>query len=131
VTDGDTLFAEDSFVLTVTSGADNYASWAAAQVPPVTGGPDGDDNNNGVKNLIEYALADGQERGTLSGSTITFTKRGAPYGTDLTYEIETSDDLGISDAWATVTPDVNDASTISYTLQNPGDNFARLKVTQN
>jgi hypothetical protein len=29
-----------------------------------------------VPNLVEYALADGAERGVLSGTNITFTKRG-------------------------------------------------------
>ena len=111
-------------------GGNDYAGWAALQVPPITGGPNGDDDNDGVKNLIEYALADGQERGTLTGSTLSFTKRGAPYGGDLVYAIETSEDLGFSDLWSTATPDVNNATTISFTLQNPGDNFARLKVTQ-
>jgi autotransporter-associated beta strand protein len=124
----------DSFsgtgTLTVGASANNYASWAALQMPPVTEGPNGDDDKDGVKNLVEYALADGQERGTLTGTSLSFTKRGAPYGGDLTYAIETSDDLGISDPWTTVTPTLDDASTISYTLQNPGDNFARLKVIQ-
>jgi len=118
--------------LTVANGpsADNYASWAALQVPPVTEGANGDDDKDGVKNLVEYALADGQERGTLTGNSLSFTKRGAPYGGDLTYEIETSENLGVSDPWATVTPTVDNATTISYTLQDPGDNFARLKVIQ-
>lgn len=116
--------------LTVATGpvSNNYTSWASLN--GVTGGPNGDSDNDGVKNLVEYALADGQERGTLTGNTLGFTKRGAPWGTDLTYEIETSDNLGISDPWSPVTPDVNNATTISFTLQNPGDNFGRLKVTQ-
>ena len=118
--------------LTVATGpsSNNYASWAALQVPPVTEGANGDDDKDGVKNLIEYALADGQELGSLTGNSLSFTKRGAPYGGDLTYEIETSENLGVSDPWATVTPTVDNATTISYTLQNPGDNFARLKVIQ-
>jgi fibronectin-binding autotransporter adhesin len=118
--------------LTVATGpsSNNYASWAALQVPPVTEGANGDDDKDGVKNLIEYALADGQELGSLTGNSLSFTKRGAPYGGDLTYEIETSENLGVSDPWATVTPTVDNATTISYTLQDPGDNFARLKVIQ-
>ena len=126
VTDGGALTAVDTFTLTVT---DNYLSWATLN--GVTGGPNGDSDNDGVKNLVEYALVNGGERGVLSGYTVTFTKRGAPYGTDLTYSIETSGDLGISDPWQAATPDVNNPITISYTLQNPGDNFARLKVNQN
>ena len=80
VTDGGGLFAEDTFTLTVT---DNYLSWATAN--SVTGGVNGDSDNDGVKNLVEYALVNGGERGVLSGNTITFTKRGGVYGSDLTY----------------------------------------------
>ncbi|MEY4246269.1 MAG: hypothetical protein RLZZ245_3854, partial [Verrucomicrobiota bacterium] len=92
--------------------ANNYASWAASQTPPVTGGENGDDDNDGVKNLIEYALTDGGEHGVLSGNTITFTKRGAPYGGDLTYEIETSTDLGITDDWEPVISNVTANDTL-------------------
>ena len=127
----DPAFGGKAVTLTIAGAANDYASWASSQVPPVTGGPNGDSDSDGVRNLIEYALVDGGERGVVSGNTITFTKRGAPYGTDITYAIETSEDLGISDPWSAATPDVNDATTISYTLQNPGDNFARLKITQN
>ena len=83
-----------SQVLTVQASGtvtDNYLSWATAN--GVTGGDNGDSDNDGVKNLVEYALVNGGERGVLSGNTITFTKRGAPYGSDLTYGIETSTDL--------------------------------------
>jgi autotransporter-associated beta strand protein len=125
----DTASSPDRLLLTVTA-ANNYASWAASQVPPVVEGSNGDDDKDGVKNLIEYALADGQERGTLTGTSLSFAKRGGVYGGDITYEIESSDNLGISDPWSTVTPTLDNASTISYTLPNPGDNFARLKVVQ-
>jgi hypothetical protein len=126
-----TYFTGSGVVNVVPFVANDFAAWAASQSPPVTGGPNGDDDHDGVKNLIEYALADGQERGTLTGLTLSYTKRGAPWGSDITYAIETSEDLGISDQWQPATPDTNDPSTISYTLQNPGDNFARLKVSQN
>jgi hypothetical protein len=115
----------------ITPVTNDFAAWAASQSPPITGGPDGDSDNDGVKNLIEYALADGHERGSFTGSTLSFTKRGAPWGSDITYSIETSEDLGISDPWQAATTTVNNPTTISYTLQNPGDNFARLKVSQN
>lgn len=71
--------------------ANNYASWA--NLNGVIGGPANDDDNDGIANLLEYALIDGGERGVLNGNTITFTKRGAPYGNDLTYIIETSETL--------------------------------------
>jgi autotransporter-associated beta strand protein len=129
VTDGGGLFAEDTFTLTVT---DNYLSWATAN--NVTGGPNGDHDNDGVKNLVEYALVDGGERGVFSGNTITFTKRGAPYGTDLTYIIETSETLQAG-SWAdevTHGPGLLISNpTISYTFTpgTPDKKFARLKVS--
>lgn len=111
--------------------ANNYASWAASQVPPVTGGPNGDDDNDGVKNLIEYALADGGARGALSGNTITFTKRGPPYGGDLTYIIEISVTLE-ADSWspAVTHGPAQLGSDISYTFGPDSlvKEFARLKV---
>jgi hypothetical protein len=115
------------------SVGDNYASWAASQVPPVTGGENGDDDNDGVKNLVEYALVTGGERGVLSGNTITFTKRGGVYGSDLTYIIETSETL--SDPWLpAVTHGLAElGSPISYDLAPaPGTpkKFARLKVVK-
>ncbi|GAA5483379.1 hypothetical protein Hsar01_02610 [Haloferula sargassicola] len=111
-----------------------YADWAALN--GVTEGPDGDDDMDGIANLIEYALGlDPQvgngSPGTFDGSTLSFTKS-ATERTDVTYTIETSSDLGVSDPWTPVTADTNDASTISYTLPTSGARlFARLVVTQN
>ncbi len=112
----------------------NYTTWADSRTPPVTGGPNGDSDNDGVKNLIEYALADGQERGSFTGDTLSFTKRGAPWGTDITYDIETSTTLETG-SWTTLAkpPVVEDPGSISYTFTpGPGlpENFGRLKVTQ-
>ena len=111
--------------------ADNYASWAASQFPPVIGGPNGDDDKDGVKNLVEYALTNGGERGVFSGNTLTFTKRGAPYGGDLSYIIETSETLE-PDSWspavthgpAQADPDIS----YTFTPSSPLRKFARLKV---
>lgn len=127
-------FALDaSGFLTATSSGSDYSTWASTQVPPVTGGPDGDSDNDGVKNLIEYALVDGGERGVLGGNTITFTKRGAPWGTDITYDIETSLTLEIG-SWSTEAkpPVVESAGSFSFpfTPSTPTKKFARLKVTQ-
>ena len=112
--------------------AANYGSWASLN--GVTGGPHGDHDNDGVTNLVEYALADGGERGVISGNTITFTKRGAPYGSDLTYIIETSGTLE-ADSWL---PEITHGpaqvgSPISYDFSHvPGTprKFARLKVVE-
>ena len=126
-------YFEGNGILYVGVPANDYAFWAISQVPPVTGGPDGDDDNNGVKNLLQYALADGGERGVLSGTTITFTKRGAPYGSNLTYIIETSETLEPNSWSAAVTHGPAElGSDISYTFvpTPPYRKFARLKVVQ-
>jgi autotransporter-associated beta strand protein len=109
--------------------ANRYEAWSL--INNLTGGPEADANNNGIPNLIEYALADGQARGTLSGNTITFTKRGAPYGEDLSYIIETSTTLA-SNSWTPVVTH-NQAQLgipISYTFTpgSPQREFARLRV---
>lgn len=117
--------------LTVVSGpvaSDDYDSWALAN--GVSGGPGGDSNNDGVTNLVEYALVDGGGRGVLSGNTITFTKRGEPYGTDVSYSIETSETLAAGSWTAAVTG--GSATEIAYTFTpgTPVKKFARLKVVQ-
>jgi hypothetical protein len=113
----------------------NFASWAAEN--NVTGGPQGDSDLDGISNLLEYALnlnltgSDGSP-GTVSGRTTTFTKRAvAVTNNDITYAIEESDDLGISDLWTVVTPTTNTPSEISYTLPlGSPKKFARLVVRQ-
>jgi hypothetical protein len=98
----------------------------------------GDDDNDGISNLIEFAV-EGQDPtvsnstvGTYSGLVVTFLKRQeVPAVGGITYVIEQSTDLGVTDTWAAVTPTVDDVNSISYTL--PGDeakDFVRLKVTQ-
>jgi autotransporter-associated beta strand protein len=121
---------EGNKIALVQAATDNYASWAGSQVPPVTGGISGDDDNDGVKNLVEYALADGQERGTLSGNVLTFTKRGAPYGSDLTYAIETSTNLVDWDTPGSGVGGSGSTITYTFTFGTPPKEFARLKVTQ-
>lgn len=123
----------DFKITKTTASSSDFASWASSQVPPVTGGPTGDSDNDGVENLVEYALIDGGERGSFNAATrtVSFTKRAAPYGADITTTIEESDDLGISDLWETVTATV-DGNTISYSLPTgKAKVFSRLKVIQN
>jgi len=119
----------------VTGGTtSDFASWALDN--DVIGGPAGDSDNDGIPNLVEYALIDGGERGSFDSATrtVSFTKRASPYGTDVTTTIEESDDLGITDRWETVTATVV-GDTMSYTLPAPSPSqprvFARLKVSQN
>ncbi len=123
-------------MLTVSSGtAGSYATWAAGQTPPLGDasamGPDG------LSNLLIYALAGlktdhaNGSPGTLTNKVLSFNKRtDAVTNGDVTYTIETSPDL--QNSWTPVSPDLNDATTISYTLPaGHGKIFARLVVTQN
>lgn len=112
-----------------------YSSWALAN--GVTGGATGDSDNDGIKNLVEYALnlnpasADGSA-GSFDGTTATFTKRTlATTNADVRYIIETSPDLAL---WTPVVvqgpgdPGYADA-TIGHTLTSGlGTRFQRLKV---
>jgi hypothetical protein len=132
IDDGIYALTPSGFLTAVPAGS-GFATWASSQLPPITGGPNGDDDNDGVPNLVEYALTDGGERGALSGTTLTFTKRGAPYGSDLTYIIETSETL--TGTWTPVVTQGPEqlGSPISYDLAPaPGTpkKFARLKVVQ-
>lgn len=113
----------------------NYESSATAN--GVTGGPNGDSDNDGIPNLVEYALdldftASDGSAGSFDGSLLSFTKRGeAVTNGDVSYSIETSPNL--LDPWTLVSyvlPDVNNGTTISYTLPTgSGRIFARLVVT--
>ena len=113
----------------------DFYAWAAAN--SIIGGPHGDSDNDGISNLVEYALAlnpaasDGQT-GSYHPATgeISFNKRqDAMDNGDITYVIQTSSDLV---SW---TPDVthaagNTSTTISTTLTVDGPKkFARLSVT--
>ncbi|MEO8616394.1 MAG: hypothetical protein ABI600_14715 [Luteolibacter sp.] len=112
----------------------NYYSFATAN--NLTGGPTADTDKDGINNLTEYALntnlsgSDGSV-GTLSVGVLSFNKRAdAVTNGDLTYAIEVSTDLGISNPWTTLTTGVtNDASTISAILPTGSPKqFGRLKI---
>jgi len=115
---------------------DGFTGLTAAQKLP---GEDPD--NDGLSNLIEYALAgfdptvSNPSPGTLVGGVLSFTKRALAVGNgDLSYAIERSTTLGLG-SWTVVTPvlpDVNNSTTISYTLPPGGPReFARLRILQN
>jgi autotransporter-associated beta strand protein len=134
--------------LTVLTGPGGFSAWitgpfaGGATVPFDQQGPNDDPDNDGILNLVEYAIA-GQDPtvpnpavGTFTGSSLSFAKR--LDATGLSYAIEESTDLGLADIWAEVThnpptsPYVNDATTISYTF-TPGTltkDFFRLEVAQ-
>lgn len=99
-------------------------------------GPTDDFDNDGIHNLLEFALAGhdptvpNSSAGTFSGLTLSFTKR--PGITGLTYAIEDSTDLGHTDPWAEVAGGsyINNASVISYVLPTSLPRlFVRLRVT--
>lgn len=125
----------DLKITSLPSSAGNFDSFASAN--GLTGGLTGDSDNDGIPNSIEYALAtnltgsDGSV-GTLTGGLLSFTKRAVAVANgDVTYQIEESDDLGITDPWEVITPTSNTDSLITFLLQPPGPpkKFARLRIT--
>lgn len=117
---------------------DNYSSWAAAQTPPLVGGPDAV-GTDGLTNLIIYAInglntnhTNGSP-GTLNSGTneVSFTKRpDAITNMDVSWAIETSSDL-VHWTIQVSQPKGDNTPTITYTLPNgAGSIFARLHVNQ-
>ena len=102
---------------------------------------DADPDNDGISNLIEYALAGldptlpNASPGTLANGIVSFTKRDlAVSNGDVTYAIEESSTLGAEpDPWAEVSPYlVNDATTISCLIPTSAPRgFARLVIIRN
>ncbi len=139
--DGFTNFALDGKGYLIAAATSGFELWIAGNfangsIPIDLRGPNDDFDNDGVLNLVEYAL-DRQDPtvpepqvGTFTGNTLIFTKRPAANG--LIYAIETSADLGQIDPWTEVTGGsyVNNPTTISYTLQSgPPRAFLRLRVS--
>jgi hypothetical protein len=128
-------FQESSGVLSLsTGGGSNYSSWAAANGIPGEAA-DGDFDKDGLSNLIEYALgtsptASSGPAGTHADGIVSFPKGAeAVANGDISWVIQESNDLGVTDAWVTVTPTVNNSTTISYTLPSGGPKvFVRLLV---
>ena len=122
-----------------------FSSWitglfANGTVPAGLQGPNDDPTNDGISNLLKYAIA-GQDPtvgnptiSTFSANTLSFTKRAGTSG--LTYAIVQSSDLGVTDPWTEVPAGpsyTNNATTISYTFTpgSPVRNFIRLQVLSN
>jgi autotransporter-associated beta strand protein len=135
----DTVSNPDRLLLTVTSGG--FSAWITgtfANGTVTNQGPNDDDDNDGISNLVEYAIA-GEDPtvpnasiGSFNGTLLSFSKR--LDATGLTYAIQESTDLGIADDWDGVgSYTENTASTISYTLTpgTPVRNFLRLQVLSN
>lgn len=122
-----------------------FSTWIAgtftggATVPTNKRGAADDADNDGMSNLVEYAVAGldptvpNAAIGTLAANTLTFTKRIGTSG--LAYAILESNDLGVADPWTEVTGNsyINNATTISYSFA-PGTTptyFLRLQVESN
>jgi autotransporter-associated beta strand protein len=123
---------EIKLVIAATAG---YASWASTN--SVLEGENGDDDDDGVSNLVEYALGlDPQvgnpAPGTFTGNTLTFTKgTEAKAAQDVTYKIQTSTTLAIG-SWtdAAATNTTNDISFLLPANEPGGKLFGRLQVTK-
>jgi len=128
----------NNLILTVAGGgggSSTYSSWASTN--GVTGGVNGDSDNDGISNGVEYGLntnpaaSDGAP-GTYSGNLLKFNKRVLTSGNAdlLSYRIEISTDLGVSNPWVDVGSYFeNNGSVISANIPTgPAKNFARLRV---
>ncbi len=138
----DPLYGNKAVTLTSTNASadDDYASWATENgIPGEAFGEDFD--NDGITNGVEYALGKNPTvsdtpAGVVSngGLTTTFTKgTDAKANGDVTWQIETSTDLGITDDWTVNIPLVTDSAndiSITFTPSTPAKNFARLKVVK-
>ena len=117
----------------ISSAPGNYASWATANGIP--GQPaSGDFDNDGLSNLVEYALgknptASSTQAGTFTSGTVTYTKGAdAIANEDVSWVIEQSINLS---SWTPVVTQAagNASTTISYTLPTGQSKvFTRLKV---
>ncbi|MEY4245434.1 MAG: hypothetical protein RLZZ245_3019, partial [Verrucomicrobiota bacterium] len=128
-------YATTGEIKLVIAPSSGYSTWATSN--NVTEGEAGDDDKDGISNLVEYALGlDPQVGdpgpGSLTGSLLSFSKGAdAVLAADVTYSIETSSTL-TAESWTPVIPDANNDSIISFTLPaTPGGKlFGRLKVVK-
>jgi autotransporter-associated beta strand protein len=116
-------------------GVSGYSAWASAN--NVLLGENGDDDNDGVINLVEYALGLNPQvssvpAGTFVGNLLTFTKGPeAKAAGDVTYSIETSTSLGIGSWSPAAATDTTDDISFALPPNQPGGKlFARLKVVK-
>jgi autotransporter-associated beta strand protein len=137
----DPAYGGKAVTLTVPASGDNYATWATDN--GISGEPfDEDFDNDGVSNGVEYALGlnptvSSVPAGVVSngGLTITYVKGAdAKANGDVTWSIETSTDLGVTDDWTvntTLVTETVDQISITFASGTPVRNFARLKVVKN
>jgi autotransporter-associated beta strand protein len=116
----------NNLVLTVGDGSD-YDNWAGPAGFNLSGGPNDDDDNDGLSNFEEYAFGLNPTRGSSvspvtspnrATGTFTYTRRKQSL-TGLTYTYKSSTTLG---GWTPFTPPVPDVS-------NNGDPVETVTVT--
>ena len=102
-----------------------YADWATAN--GVTGGVNGDSNNDGVPNGLAYFMGvTGQATnpGLNANNEVTWPVNQDYQGT---FEVQTSSDLV---TWEAADPQPENLDdTLTYTLTGSGKQFVRLSVT--
>ncbi|MCB1096384.1 MAG: lamin tail domain-containing protein [Verrucomicrobiae bacterium] len=136
-----------------TSSGTGYATWATSN--GVTGGPESDDDNDGVSNFLEFALRSpplsasahllpvaSEQTLAINGTTarhLTFTYRRNPDASGLAYAPETSTDLqnwSNSGQMALVSssPTGDGSETVIYRSVQPlpagGSLYVRLRVSE-
>jgi hypothetical protein len=119
----------------------SFAGWidnnfSGNTVPTGLRGPNDDPDNDGLSNLMEYAISNGDPTRSMGspatfgeGNLVIFYKN--PEAIGVTYLLEKSGTL--ANDWVPATPlTTEDAFEISYTLAppTPSKEFIRLKVTQ-
>jgi hypothetical protein len=115
--------------------AGGYDSWATTH--EVLEGENGDDDKDGIINLVEYALGlDPQvgnpAPGTFTGNILTFTKGPeAKAALDVTYKIETSTTLDAGSWTTAAATETTDDISFELPADEPGGKlFARLQITK-
>lgn len=112
-----------------------YGPWAITN--SILEGENGDDDKDGISNLVEYGLgldpqAPNPAPGTFIGNTLTFSK-GAEVkeAYDVEFKIETSTTL-VTDSWsdAAATDTLDGISFLLPPAEPGGRLFARLKITK-
>jgi autotransporter-associated beta strand protein len=123
-------FVETTGVLKLTSGDNDYSTWAADFVPADVSNPAGDNDGDGLTNEEEYAFGLNPTLGSSANpitvrlnkatGTFSYTRRATPLTTGLTYSVQTSSNLV---AWPTdsgaaqiVTGTVGDVETVEVTV---------------
>ncbi|MBK8478204.1 MAG: hypothetical protein IPL39_18445 [Opitutaceae bacterium] len=112
-------------IVTATTPATGYAAWAAAQSPAITGGPQADQDNDGLNNGLEYAFGLDPLHATpnaappvpeLTGNSLECTYTQPTGVSGITYGGQWSTDLV---NW-TALPDTGSGTTHTFNVSTTG-----------